>query len=257
MNRTVLAIWTEPPTGDTTIESDHANASSGVEVDMTQETLDGPTVYSGRAAHMGYEEREVLVPGEDGLYEAERQIENPKDCEWFAVPDSNPGYACFGSSDADYIRSSLALQAGGYLDYANYDLTGIVDAFESESTSWWQVLWSEDSSSGESGAFYPAADDSGDSLAERIRDRGLRSNITQVGFETAFSGTFMFGTIAASGYCELYTPSELSAAKMAGFVGERLLPHAFVPDVDSSPAPEGVALGVDHPAAVATDGGEE
>lgn len=221
--RTILGLCVDPIDG---IDSIHGDKTS-IQVDEVQETMDGHHVYTGEAAFVGYEaEDDVPKIGEDGeISTMEMSFEKRIHAEWFAVPDASPGFVAIDSSDAEFVFSTLGIQNGGMVSRATYALDGFVDELVDEGATLWQVLWSD---SDESGAWYP-----GSGSRKDITDHALKGHIQQVGFRLRDDGRFVEGTVARSGYCELYSP-DMDEAMMADWIRRRLLRHSGVQDIGSA-----------------------
>ncbi|MFC5970032.1 hypothetical protein ACFPYI_01690 [Halomarina salina] len=232
MRRTVIALWMDDPE-TTTIES-ASGQNTTLQVEDVQETLDGLRVYSGEAAHIGQESvDQPLIHGDGSIEMTTQSVETRTRAEWFAVPDAPTPFAAINTSDGDFVRSMLSRQTGAYLRDAEYYLTGLVDELEDRhDPTWWQVGWSDEDDPGESGMFYPNTYDDSDQAAEQFADRGLRRNLNQVGF-SYFGEEIVRGTVAGSGYLELYSPSDWGVPEMARYLMTTAIPHAYVPETDT------------------------
>jgi hypothetical protein len=224
MRRTILGLFLDPADEDiTTTKLGHGDA---VHVEEVQEDLSGIPVYSGTAAYEGSKTVDAPVVNDDGtIDETERTIDDPRTTNWFAVPDANPGFAAVDASDGDYAFDQLSSITGGWIEDAGYNLYAFTDYLESQNAQIWQVVWSD---SDEAGTWYP--DESG-SPTGAITRRGLENHPKQVGFRYSYEGDLLRGTIAESGYCELYWPDGWEAPEMAQFVREELLQFAAIPDI--------------------------
>lgn len=223
MKRTILGLFLDPPENDiTTTKFRHGDA---IEVEEVQEDLSGVYVYSGTAAHEGSKEVDAPVVNDDGtIDETARMIDDPKLTEWFAVPDANPGFAAIDASDGDFAFNQLSSITGGWIEDAVYNLYAFTDYLEQQNAKFWQVVWSD---SNEAGTWYPDGAETDDAITRR----GLENSPKQVGFRYTYHGRMVRGTIAESGYCEIYYPEDWAAPEMAQFVREELLQFSGIPDV--------------------------
>jgi hypothetical protein len=228
MQRTILALFVEEPSNP--IETTGMDGV-GVEVESVQETFGGHTIYTGQAATVSSYEVTTPKIHEDGtISTAQERIREPKMCNWFAVPDANPGFIAFDSSDVQYARSAISLITGGWIEPAVYNIEKITDyLLMHREADLWQIVWSDNE---ESGTFYPGSTDESDN--EPVK-RGLDHEKKQVGFRyiTNSGSQFVRGTVAESGYCELYSPDH-DAETMATWIREEFLRFAGVKNVGSA-----------------------
>lgn len=226
MRRTILGLFLDPADDDiTTTTFDRG----GLEVEEVQEDLSGLPVYHGQSAYEGTTQVDAGSVDADGtIYEVERTVEDPRLTEWFAVPDANPGFAAIDASDGEYTFRQLASITSGWVEPAVYDLYAFTDYLESANAQFWQVVWSD---SDEAGTWYP---DAPDQHQDAITRRGLENHPKQVGFRYGYTDRSVRGTIAASGYCELYYPDDWGFAAMARFIRDELLQFSHIPDVGSA-----------------------
>jgi RNA polymerase-binding transcription factor DksA len=224
MRRTILGLFLDPADDDITT-TDFGNGDA-LEVEEVQEDLSGLAVYHGQAAYEGTTRVDAGVVNEDGtISETERAIEDPRLTEWFTVPDAKPGFAAIDASDGEYAFRQLSSITGGWIEPAVYDLYGFTEYLEQVDAKVWQVVWSD---SDEAGTWYP---DDGDQHNDAITRRGLENHPKQVGFRYSYNNRSVRGTIAESGYCELYYPDDWEHQAMAQFIREELLQFAAIPDV--------------------------
>jgi len=250
MQRTVLGLFTSAPEDE--LESQHGDLAS-LQVTDVQETVDGRRVYAGEAARIGTEERDVPTIGADGeIEEVTQNVQTRTHCDWFAVLDADPAFVAVDSSDADFVFRQIGLITGGHVQEAVYSVDWVQDHIESRGASIWQVLWSN---TDEAGSLYPGPD-----TDEDVIKRGLRSDLSQLGFTVQYDGQLLRGTIASSGYCELYKP-DWGFVEMAQWIESELLQHSGVEDVGTA---EKIAAGQvefdpsEHESASETDtSGEE
>ncbi len=223
MRRTILGLFLDPADEDiTTTKFKHGDA---VEVEEVQEDLSGMPVYSGTAAYEGAKSVDAPVVNDDGtIDERERTIEDPRLTNWFAVPDANPGFAAVDAGDGDFAFNQLSSITGGWIEDAVYDLHAFTDYLESNDAEIWQVVWSD---SDEAGTWYPDESSQNDAITRR----GLENHPKQVGFRYSYKSSLIRGTIAGSGYCELYWPEGWEAPEMAQFIREELLRFSAIPDI--------------------------
>ena len=222
MRRTILGLFLDP--ADEPIETTAFGHGDALEVEEVQEDLSGLPVYHGTAAYEGIQEVDAPLVNDDGtISKTQRTIEDPRLTEWFAVPDANPGFAAIDASDGEYTYRQLASITNGWIEPAYYDLYAFTKYLESANARFWQVVWSD---SDEAGTWYPDADTHGDSITRR----GLENHPKQVGFRYSYNGRPVRGTIAASGYCEIYSP-KWGYAEMAQFIRDELLEFSGIPDV--------------------------
>lgn len=234
MMRTVLALW-EGGGGPAQGIDARRTKTAALSIDGVQTTLDsGGDVISGEAAYVGAEDQTVPVIEEtdDGAVEIDeesRSMASFHNCEWFAVPKGAPGFAAFDASDVDYARNLLGFETNDIPEYAHYDLRSVVDVLEDHDARFTQVGWSEDDDEGEAGMWYPSPVDN-DSEGEQITNRGLRRNLSQVGFSVQTDHGYLRGTIAESGYLALYDPEDLDVTDWVGILRDLFLPHAYIPE---------------------------
>lgn len=223
MRRTILGLFLDPADDDiTTTTFDRG----GLEVEEVQEDFSGLPVYHGQAAYEATRTVDAgYVDDEGRIEETERSVEDPRLTEWFAVPNANPGFAAIDASDGEYAFTQLSQITGGWVQPAIYNLYDFTDYLESANAKFWQVVWSD---SDEAGTWYP---DDADQHQDAITRRGLDSHPKQVGFRYDYDGHLVRGTIAESGYCELYWPDGWEHAAMARFIRDELLQFSHIPDV--------------------------
>ena len=236
MFRTVLALW---PDGAGPAEgvSSRRSSTAALDVEGVQTTLDGrPEVVTGEAAYVGTDQEQIPLIHEDDdgtieIGEQTRGITTFDQTEWFAVPEANPGFVCFESSDVDYACDLLGFETDDIPQYAHYDLGAVADTLEREGARFTHVGWSEgdDEDPGEAGMWYPNPLDTDDSQVEQITNRGLRSDLAQLGFDVQTDRRHLRGTIAESGYLALFDPDDLEATDWVGIMTDLFLPHAYVP----------------------------
>ncbi|MCD2204383.1 hypothetical protein [Halobacterium sp. KA-6] len=218
MRRTILGLFAQP--ADSELES-LRRGNTTIAIEDVQQSLDGTTVYEGTAAYEG--EREVSAPKitetDDSLEitETTRVIPDHKVVDFFAVPDANPGFAAFNTSDNRFARNTLGLIADGIISDAAYNVDAIAEYLDDEyNANWWQVGWTDELDE-ESGVIYPEVGNDNE-----IVKHGLDRHKNQIGFHYQDGGEFLDGTIAASGYAELYTPESWGAVEMAAWIGNHL-----------------------------------
>lgn len=226
MRRTILGLFVQPATEqiETTKRGD-----TGIDVEEVQETFDGHRIYHGQAGTSTTSSVQAPVIDNDGsISEIERTVQDYKLLEWFAVPNANPGFVAFDTSDNTYARVGLSSLSGGWIQDAKYNLEAVTDHFlDKRNADVWQVVWSDDE---EAGTFYPGPNEDGPVK------RGLERRKKQIGFRymPEEGPAIVRGTIAESGYCELYTPDDYGVAEMAEWLRTELLQFSGVENVGSA-----------------------
>jgi hypothetical protein len=225
MQRTILGLFISPPDND--LESAHGDETS-LQVDEVQETFDGQRVYSGEAATLRTEKREAPIISDDGeITTVQQRFDAPQHCNWFAMPDADPGFVAVDSSAGESAFHLIGQVTGSLVLPAIYgDLNGFADYVEQRNGTIHSVIWSDGD---EAGSFYRAigSDDS-------ILKHGLKSSLSQFAFTVDYDGFRLEGTAAKSGYCELYSPDDWDALQMAQFIDDVLLQFSGVKDVGSA-----------------------
>lgn len=238
MRRTILGLLADDP-DEPDVESAHSGQLWSLQVEEAQQDLAGRTVVSGEAAHVGGEERVVPVIEEDGtISERERMVDDPQRVEWFAVPEASPGYVCVDASGAEWVFRQLGRQLDVWVEAAHYDLGAFHDRLRADQEAdVWQVVWSDPAEDGEAGTFYPGFD-SDDEAGRTVKKRGLERYKKQFGFTfwSSEAGDTVRGTVARSGYLELYSPRDWGTLETARWLREQALPHAYVPEDDEEGA---------------------
>lgn len=225
--RTLLCIYVEPASEPLTSTK---SGSSAVCVEEAQETLDGHTVYHGTAAYMGTTpvDGPYVTTDDDGdlvIRETEHVVEDPRSVEFLAVPDANPGFAAFDTSDNRFARNLISKETSGWLEPAIYDVNKFTDHLRSKyEPTIEQVGWEDGD---ETGVFYP--DDKHDNADTVDVTSVVRKKKSQIGFRYFDESNSVRGTLAGSGYCNIY--SNDSPEWMARFLQTELLKFAGVPDV--------------------------
>lgn len=226
MRRTILALFVDPADEP---PSSAVSGASAITVDEAQQTLNGLTVYSGQAAHRGTREAQapqIDTSGDDiEISEVETMVDDPKLVNWFAVPDANPGFAAFDTSDCEFARTMLSKVTGGWVEMGAYRIDAFAEHLRQHNPHWWQVGWSDNE---ESAVWYP-----GDGSDEDITQKGLREHKSQIGFEYR-DDHYIRGTVAESGYCSLFSPSGWEVPEMAAFIGETMLQFSGVPNMGTA-----------------------
>jgi len=224
--RTLLCIYVKPPSEPLTSTQ---SGNSAVVVEEAQETLNGHTVYHGTAAYTGTRpvDGPYVTTDEDGeltIRETEHVIEDPRSVEFIAVPDANPGFATFDTSDNRFARNLISMETDGWLEPAVYD----VDKFTGHLRGKYdptveQVGWEDGD---EAGVFYP--DEDHDDKTVNVT-RAVRKKKSQIGFRYFDGANIVRGTLAGSGYCNIYSRDD--AEWTAQFIQTELMPFAAVPDI--------------------------
>jgi len=223
MQRTILGLCVKPIDG---IDSLH-DESTSIQVSEVQRTMDAQHVYSGEAASIDsrVEEAAPMIDSDGEISTAEMSFEKRTHSEWLAMPDAKPGFVAIDTSDAEFVFSNIGIHNGGLVLRASFALNGFVDDLVSKGATIWQILWSDGD---ESGAWYPAS-----GSPEKITDHALKGQIQQVGFQMMDDGRFVRGTVARSGYCELYNP-QMAPESMAEWLRDHLLQHSGVEGLGSA-----------------------
>ena len=223
MQRTILGLCVKPIDG---VDSLHDEDTS-LQVNEVQQTMGGQHVYAGEAASIGsWVDKDAPNIHSDGtISTVEMSFEKRTHSEWLAMPDAKPGFVAIDTSDAEFVFSNIGVHNGGLVLRASFALDGFVDDLISSGATIWQILWSDGE---ESGSWYPANDS-----PEKITDHALKGQIQQVGFQMMDDGRFVRGTVARSGYCELYDP-DMSPESMAVWLRDHLLQHSGVEGLGSA-----------------------
>jgi hypothetical protein len=227
MRRTVLGLFLSPPESE--IGSFHDDRQS-LQVEEVQETVDGDRIYSGEAAYLGSETREAPSIGDDGeISMLAKDFKKPLHCRWFAMPGANPGFVAVDSSDGEFVFRLISRATGSLVLPAIYgNLNGFAGYVEERGATFQSVIWSEGD---EAGSFYRSLESN-----DEILKHGLESDLSQFAFTVRYDGVRLKGTIAGSGYCELYEPDDWGPVQMAQWIEDVLLQFSGVEDVGSAEA---------------------
>ena len=227
MRRTILGLFDEPP--ENPIESRvNDSGTVSIQVEERQETLGGVEVVIGEAATIKQEDVSGIgIDSQTGeIRETVRTEERCIHVEFFAVPNppQGQGFVAVDAGAGTDLFHALWSMTGSRVREAKYDLDEFGGYLEELHADFWAVGWS---SGDEAGSWFP-----GPNSDEDITAKGLRERKNQLGFECMRRGEFFHGTVAASGYLELYEPSHWDALGMARFLLEDARQFAYLPDED-------------------------
>lgn len=203
-----------------------------IQVEGRQEALDGIEVVTGEAALIRHEDVSgISIDSQTGeIYETDHTQERHIHVEFVAVPDppQGRGFVAVDSSAGTELFDALWSMTGARVQQANYDLDAFARYLEDHDADFWAVGWS---SGDEAGAWFPGPDSD-----EDITSKALGEEKNQLGFECMRGGERLHGTVAASGYLELYEPSHWDALGMARYLLEDARQFAYIPDEDEDDA---------------------
>lgn len=224
--RTLLCIYVEQASDPLTSVQ---RGNVAVSVEEAQETLSGLTVYHGTAAYTGTKpvDGPFVTEDDDGnlvIEETEHVVRDPRSVEFIAVPEANPGFAAFDTSDNRFARNLISMETGGWLEPAIYETDRFTDYLQEQySPAIEQVGWEDGD---ETGVFYPD-EDNDDGTVDVTR--AVRKKTSQIGFRYFTEDDYVRGTLAGSGYCNIYSSD--APVWMAQFLRTELLQFAGVPDI--------------------------
>ena len=177
------------------------------------------SLVTGSAAGPVTEERDVPEVYESTIT-TEREKERRETYVEF-LADLQGGWVTIDTSDGEFLWHTLELKHDVRIERAAIDCNALADDVrEWEESRLWQTQtdWG-DVDAGDGGttiAYHSDASWPGDGI------------VGQLGFAGQWDGTYVRGTVAASGYVALY---DGDTDEVAGqFVTEVLLPHSYVPD---------------------------
>jgi len=218
-----LALLDEP--ADETLSDYSDGGYTALEVDETQEYLDGATVQSGQVASLVEDSREeVYVTGH--TIETERVDTQTHVATSWVADVTGAGFVLAESTEPDdppFPFNVIGARCNTDAEPASIDPNAFVQRQERNDrdlSTWYSGSKAET----------PEDDRPDDVNMGYGRDANPSGGNIGVGFKTPWRGTTVRGVLFASGYIAIYAPSAWGPIQFARFVREEIIPVAHVPE---------------------------